>query len=177
MCRDCKSVSGHADCSSIVLERTTPCPSSTARRHSDGTAAQSGGHTPARESQGYAARPRRAHTLPGESPAAGQGTWTRPRGNQRHKLVSEHWQRRLGAGGEARGAATPRDQPASQTSGEEVRRAVEIRGSGVLVRKSNAASPSPHPQCIICRAVGCKLRGELHYLGLWGASGNRWSFE
>ena len=166
MCRDCKSVSGHADCSSIFLERTTPCPSSTARRNSDGTAAQSGRHTPARESQGHAARPRRAHTLPGESPAAGQGTWTRPRGNQRHKLVSELWQRRLGAGGKARGAATPRNQPEFRPSGEEVRRVGEIRGFRSLGAKSSSgiAIAAPVVQVLSCRGLQMKGRGALRLI-------------
>ena len=80
--RGCKSAMRPRHCSNVRLfwNAPPPCALASNAHDSDGTAVQSGRHTQARESQGYAVRPRR-YTLPRrESPRRGSGDLDAARG-------------------------------------------------------------------------------------------------
>ena len=145
-----------------------PCLLEHGARDSDGTAVQSGRHTQARESQGYAARPRGTTRFQGTSSGAGQGTWTRPRSNQRHKLVSEPRATAIGRRRRGKRSCHAEEPAGLQPSGEEDQRAVLDSRIQEIGAKSSSGIAIAAPAVSILSCCGLQTEGRVALLLLVG---------
>ena len=160
MSRGCKSVSGHASVTRLFWRHPRLLsPLSTARTLGRDRSTERPSY-PGQEEPGIRRPTSERHHASRSESSRGPGDLDAAKGQPTPQSLFRSRQRRLGAGGEASGAATPRDQPVSRPSGEEEGRAVETEDLGVLVRKSSsgiaiAAIARSFEVCCECGKGGC----------------------
>ena len=176
MSRGCKSVKRPRQCNSIVLERHDSLPLEHGARSSDGTAAQSGRHTQARESQGYAARPREGPHASRREPRRGPGDLDAAKGQPAPQAGFGAQATAIGRrrrGKRSSHAEGPAGEP-TKRRGSETRSG--IRGFRSLGAESSSGIAIAAPAVHILSCCGLQVKGRVALSWIVGCVGKSLEF-